>query len=333
MLVLVLLVAGCSLGGAGSGSGPGSGSRPASDEGQDQGPPWASGVWLGGARDARPVAEFGRWRGDPADTLTTYPAYDTWEELATSDWHVSTFEGFGGRLVYGLPLLPSEERASLADVAAGRHDDVWRAVAADLEDNGREDSWVRVGLEANGTWFPWGATARTAADFKAAFRHVVEVLRAEVPGLRFVFDISCSVALKGAQGDRLASLTDLYPGDEWVDVVGCDHYDSYTAIARDEAEWEDTLRPPTGPGLSDVVEFAQQHGKELAVPEWGLTTPSSEGGGDNPFFLRRMHAFFEEHQDVLAFENYFDEPAAYLQSSLFLEPQNPRSARVYRELW
>ena len=46
-----------------------------------------------------------------------------------------------------------------------------------------------------------------------------------------------------------------------------------------------------------------------------------------------MYQFFFQHRDVLAFENYFDEPDPYLGSSLFLEPQNPRSAAAYRELW
>ena len=298
----------------------------------DSGPPWPSGVWLGGVDDADRVAEFGRWRGSAADTLTVYPAYATWRELAASDWHVTTFEGYAGRLVYGLPLLPSDQPATLADVAAGRHDDVWHAVAEHLVDNGREDSFVRIGLEANGTWFPWGATADTADDFRAAYRHVAELLAEAVPDLTFVFDISCGVALEG-DDDRLASLERLYPGDDVVDVVGCDHYDSYTAIARDEAEWADSVAPETGPGLADVAAFARARGKQLAVPEWGLSSERSEGAGDNPYFIRRMHAYFEENQDVLAFENYFDEPDDYLGSALFLEPQNPRSARVYRELW
>jgi hypothetical protein len=298
----------------------------------DTGPPWASGVWLGGVVDAARVAEFGRWRGSPADTLTVYPAYATWRELAASDWNVSTFEGYPGRLVYGLPLLPSDQSATLADVAAGRYDDIWRAVAGQLSDNGREDSFVRVGLEANGTWFPWGATARTAGDFKAAYRRVATLLSRAVPDLTFVFDISCGVALEG-DDNRLASLERLYPGDDVVDVVGCDHYDSYSAIARNDAEWADAIAPKAGPGLADVAAFARDRGKQLAVPEWGLSAPRSEGAGDNPFFIRRMYEYFEENQDVLAFENYFDEPNPYLGSALFLKPQNPRSARVYRELW
>jgi len=293
---------------------------------------WPSGVWLGGAGKTRKVNAFGAWRGTEVGAVTAYPAYATWREMETSNWHVASFNGFEGRLAYGLPLL-ADEGGTLQEVAAGKHDGTWRAVARTLLRYDRGDSFVRVGLEANGTWFRWGATAETADDFKAAYRHVVKVMRQTAPELEFVFDISCSVALEGVENDRMASLTRLYPGDDVVDVVGCDHYDSWSAIARSEKEWEDTIKPDSGPGLTDVVKFAREHDKQFAVPEWGLSSKSAEGAGDNPFFIKKMYQFFYNHRDVLAFENYFDEPDPYLGSSLFLEPQNPKSAAAYRELW
>lgn len=293
---------------------------------------WESGVWLGGALDAKTAQAFGRWRGRPVDVLTAYPAYATWEELATSEWHVATWDGLDAKLGYGLPLLPSDEAATLAEVAAGDHDDVWRSIARILVRHDRGHGYVRIGLEANGTWFPWGATAKTAEDFKAAFRHVAQVMGAVAPRLEFVFDISCGVPLTGAEEDRMAPLERLYPGDDVVDVVGCDHYDSWSLAATDESGWEKSQKPPGGPGLPEVADFARAHGKSFAVPEWGLTSRASHGSGDNPYFIERMFAFFYAQRDVLAFEAYFDEPGA-LESSIFQEPQNPKSAEVYRELW
>lgn len=327
---MALLASGCS--GADTGDG-GDDERDPHAAALASGPPWESGVWLGGALDNEVISAFGEWRGDPADTVTTYPAYDTWKEIETSEWHVSTFNGFEGQLVYGLPLLPSEEEATLKEVARGDRDRVWRSVARTLARHDRGDSYVRIGLEANGTWFPWGATAATATDFRQAFRRVATVMAKEAPDLRFVFDISCGVALEGAENDRMASLTRLYPGNDVVDVVGCDHYDSWTAIARNTEEWNETVRPQSGPGLNDLVQFARRHQKPFAVPEWGLTARHANGAGDNPYFIRKMFAFFKAHRKELAFENYFDEPDQYLGSSLYQQPQNPRSAAVYRELW
>lgn len=296
------------------------------------GSPWASGAWVGGDSSTAAISSFGQWRGRQADTVTTYPAYDTWAEIIGSDWHVSNFDGFPGKLVYGLPLLPSKEPATLADVAAGAHDDVWRAVADTLVKHGRSDSYVRIGLEANGTWFPWGATADDATDFIAAYRHVAGVMAQVAPRLQFVFDISCGAPLRGSQ-DRLAALEDLYPGDDVVDVVGCDFYDAWSTKVRDDQELQDVLAPSSGPGLQDLVDFARAHGKRFAVPEWGLTSADEHGSGDNPFFIQEMYQFFYENRKTLAFENYFDEPAAYLGSSLYREGQNPQSGEEYRRLW
>ncbi len=296
------------------------------------GAPWTSGGWVGGDSSTPAIEQFGQWRGKPAGTVTTYPAYETWAEIIGSDWHVSNFDGFKGKLVYGLPLLPSKEPATLQEVAAGEHDDVWRAVADTLVKHRRGDSYVRIGLEANGTWFPWGATADTAKDYIAAYRHVADVMTKRAPHLRLVFDISCGAPLRGSQ-DRLAPLTDLYPGDDVVDVVGCDFYDAWSTKVRDAAEVQDALAPDSGPGLEDLVDFAHRHHKPFAVPEWGLTSTDEHGSGDNPFFIQTMYEFFYANRRSLAFENYFDEPSPYLESSLYRAGQNPRSGEEYQRLW
>ncbi len=292
---------------------------------------WTSGVWTGGSMGAGSAQQFALWRGSRVETATTYPAYETWEELTGSEWHVSVFAGFSGRLVYGLPLLP-KAGGSLTDVAAGARDDVWRSVAGDLVKHRFGDSYVRVGLEANGTWFPWGTTASTAGQFIDAFRHVVKVMRDVGPDLRFVFDITCGAGLPGSTG-RLDSVTRLYPGDDVVDVVGCDVYDSYTTSVRSAADETNVLRPADAAGLLDVLEFARSHGKLFAVPEWGLTKESAQGAGDNPVFITVMQRFFARNAKYLAFENYFNEPGDYLQSSLWESAQNPAASRVYRRLW
>lgn len=294
---------------------------------------WLSGAWSGGGISIKRIDGFGSWRGQPTDVVTTYPAYDTWEELRASEWHVSTFDGYKGRLAYGLPLLPKKEgEGSLGDVVDGKYDDVWNAIAKDFEKNERSDSFVRIGLEANGTWFPWGATAERAARYKEAWRHVHSILKARSPELVFVFDITCGKALEGGN-NRMDSLNKLYPGDDVVDVVGCDHYDSYTVKSRNAAEWKHTLRPEKAAGLADVADFARAHRKKFAVPEWGLTASNKDGAGDNPYFIYSMYGFFQQNKDILAFENYFNEPDEYLGSSLWGPVQHPAAAAEYRKLW
>jgi hypothetical protein len=295
--------------------------------------PWLSGVWAGGdvGTGAR-VEAFGAWRGTPVDAVTMYPAYRTWEEIEASTWHIETYADTPAVLVYGLPMLPSNGEGSFASILAGEHDAVYAKVARDLVTRGRGSSVVRIGLEANGDWFPWNATADTAPAFRAAFRHVVSVLRAEAPELVIDFDIACGTQLRGQRG-RTDALELLYPGDDAVDLVGCDAYDWYHTASRDQQSWERTLRPTSSVGLADVADFARSRGKGMSVPEWGLASPEEEGLGDNPYFITQVRGFFEANSDVLVLEGYFSEPETSLASSIWDPDQNPRSSEVYARLW
>jgi hypothetical protein len=293
---------------------------------------WLSGAWTGGGMTTARINAFGAWRGQPADVVTTYPAYETWDELRNSEWHVKTFDTYSGKLSYGLPLLPKNKQGSLAEVAGGRYDDVWISVAQSLLQHKRGNSFVRIGLEANGTWFPWGATAERADQYQAAWKHVHDVMKAKAPDLVFGFDITCGKSLEGGS-NRMDNLNRLYPGDDVVDVVGCDHYDSYTVKSRNDSEWQRTLRPANAAGLADVADFARQHHKKLAIPEWGLTALNKDGAGDNSFFIYSMYGFFQQNKDILVYENYFNEPDEYLGSSIWEPVQHPKASAEYRKLW
>jgi hypothetical protein len=297
-----------------------------------EGRTWLSGGWPGGSYSANRINAFGAWRGQPEDLVTTYPSYDTWDEMRKSDFHIANFDNFKGRLADGLPLLPNHDDGTLGDVAAGKYDDVFTGIAKTLVQHKREDSFLRIGLEANGTWFPWGATADRAEHYKAAWRHVQGVLKAVSPKFTFVFDITCGKVLEGGSG-RLDSLTKLYPGDDVVDIVGCDHYDSYHVKATDAAGWAQALHPKDAAGLADVADFARQHGKKMAVPEWGLTSTAKDGAGDNPAFINYMYQFFEQNKANLAFEAYFNEPMDTVGSSIWDPVQNPKSSKEYARLW
>ncbi len=294
---------------------------------------WHSGIWAGGdtARTSR-VESFGRWRGTATDAATMYPESRTWQSIHDSHWHLTTYAGFEGTLVYGLPMLPERGEGDFSTIRNGDHDWVYRKVARDLVNEGRGRSIVRIGWEANGDWFPWQATAATATDYVGAYRHIVGVLRSIAPELIIDFDIACGTELRG-QKDPLSALTKLYPGDDVVDLVGCDTYDWYHTKAQDDVSWLAAIRPRDRVGIADVADFARAHGKGMSVPEWGLASRAEGGLGDNPFYLEKMRSFFEANADVLVLESYFSEPQTSLANSIWNPDQNPRSAAVYRRLW
>jgi hypothetical protein len=191
---------------------------------------------------------------------------------------------------------------------------------------------VRIGWEANGDWFPWSAQAADAAAYVAAYRHIVRVLTDIGPDLVIDFDLACGTPLRG-QTDRLDALNILYPGDDVVDLVGCDFFDWYGTTSTDEASWMRSIKPGNAVGIQDVADFARARGKGLSYPEWGLASHQESGAGDNPYFIEKMRSFFEANADILVLEGYFSEPETSLANSIWDPAQMPRSADVYKRLW
>lgn len=294
---------------------------------------WHSGVWPGGGTiSAERANAFGSWRGAPIDAAVTYPATGSWQQIQGSSWHIETYNGLQGVLAYGLPMLPDDDVGDFRSIIRGEHDEVYRQVAEDLLADGRGRSIVRIGWEANGNWFPWNVRVDQADEYIAAYRHIVGVLRRTAPELVIDFDIACGTTLRGQQ-NRTDALTKLYPGDDVVDLVGCDIYDWYGTTATDDASWQRSLRPEGAAGIADVADFASKHGKGLTFPEWGLASSAEHGAGDNPYFIERMRGFFESHAQIMVLENYFNEPDTSLANSIWDPAQMPKASQTYRRLW
>lgn len=296
--------------------------------------PWHSGAWVGERFNSDGIAGFGRWRGRPADVVTTYSARGSYQEIMTDTWPITTWQGFPGRLSYGLAMLPDDGSGSFTSISAGAQDSVWRKVAWDLARHGRGNSIVRIGWENNLPDWRWQVTAASAPQFKTAFQRIVTVMRSEAPGLRFDFTVNCGSGLSGSS-DRLAPLTAVYPGDDVVDLVGCDTYDWWNTHATSAATWGRVLHPAEGPGLADVAAFAKAHGKGASFPEWGLSrrVGGNNAGGDNSFYISAMFDFLAANSQVVAYECYFDEPSSYIANSLWGYGQNPKAAAMYARLW
>ncbi len=298
---------------------------------------WHSGAWVGGGTPSTArINAFGDWRGSSADAVTYYPERGSWAQLRNSDWHVGVWDGFAGRLIYGIPLLPSDGSTTLAQVATGEHDADFRAVAQTLNRHGRGNSVVRIGWEANGAgWWPWSVTSSNAATYRAAFARAAGALKSVAPGLVIDFDINCGTGLDGAS-DRLAALTQLYPGDSVVDVVGCDSYDWWQTKGPDAATFASAIAPRSSPGLADVATFARNHGKGMSVPEWGLAkghVGMQEGQGDDAHFIQAMYGFFKANSDVLVYESYFNEPDPYIANGIWSTVQMPQASSAYQRLF
>jgi len=289
------------------------------DEAPVREPIWGLGVSAGGPNG---VGQYERWLGREIKLVNVYLSRRGWLALEHSVAPAARmWEGRDVRLVVGVPMLPPSG-ATLAEGAEGAYDRHFRRVAEELVAHGHEDAVIRVGWEFDASWYAWDAR-RDPDSYRAFFRRIVEEMRS-VEGSRFWFDWNSS----GGDGTDPSSL---YPGDDVVDIIGLDIYDSSSrpVTADPEARWLDHRQRPGG--LDWLVSFAAERGKPISLPEWGLSTRHVDGAEpDNPDFVRRMHEFIEEH-DVLYysyFEHDNDEGSFALSSGTF-----PLAAETYRQLF
>ncbi|MEJ5231642.1 MAG: glycosyl hydrolase [Geminicoccaceae bacterium] len=229
----------------------------------------------------------------------------------------------GRVLAISTPLLTNESKGQFDACARGSFDWVWRQVATALTRNNVPDTIIRLGAEANGTWTPYSINGNYAG-FKACFRRAVEVMRSVQPRLRFEWSMNRSV-----YSSKLNTLvTQAYPGNDVVDIIGLSFYDHWPA-ATSQSVWNTSFKPE----LDFWTRFARENGKKLAFGEWGLGDKRG-GAFDNPLYITNMNAFFNANRDIIAYESYFN-CSGSLGTSYLVYPEryNPRAAATYRNLW
>jgi Big-like domain-containing protein/glycosyl hydrolase family 26 len=301
LLVVIALAATLSLGATAAASTPG---QP------------AIGVYTGPAEQAEHDG-FSAWLGNEATYAMDFvDDSQTWPNIASnSDWLLDPWASWvrakaGRRLVISVPMLNQASSGRLADGARGAFDGYFRTLAQEIADKGLGNAIIRLGWEANGDWYPWKASTDPTA-WKAFFRRIVGVMRAVQPKVsgqpRQAFEFLLTYN-RGTSGTAIRFAT-IYPGDDVVDLLGLDVYDSkwLDTTSTPEVRWSEALNEEMG--LDAFKAFAASHGKQMSIPEWGLTQrgwDDNGGVGDNPYFVDRMGDWFSANAAALRFQSYFD---------------------------
>jgi hypothetical protein len=177
------------------------------------------------------------------------------------------------------PVDSSGNDIPLSKIAAGEYDSYIKKDAEIAK------SWggrllVRFAYEMNlspKAGIPWGGgsgafAGNTAADYIAAWRHVVSIFRASGAGnAEFVWAPNID--------DGGIPFTQYFPGEEWVDDVGLDGYNWGSAFAAQGHSWlslGDTF-------ASSYATLTQLSSKPVMITE----TASAEIGGDKAGWIRR----------------------------------------------
>ena len=188
------------------------------------------------------------------------------------------------RLYLGVAMAPSGSSPAQTPANLDVYEELGRTLVAD----GQSYAILRVGWEWSMKIFPWGVQNTTPAQYVTAFDDIVTAMRS-VPGEHFLFDWCAVQGAVPTNGSYAAS----YPGDQYVDYIGTDVYDNPTV------SWADGLI--SAGGLSSTVAFAEQHGKYVSIPEWGLD------GYDDPTFIDDMHGFIADPANHVAYSSYFSD--------------------------
>ena len=298
---------------------------PAGFGGRVSGLRWASGSTAG------PL--FGEWRGRPQDIHNIFASFNTWDEaLRLPGWALTRRLAASGRLSVGLGLLSREQRLNFAACVGGQNDARVRTFVRGLRANGADNAIIRLGWEMNASSFPWGVGRIPNAIplYRQCFARIANIIRSEAPDMLIEWP-------PRRETERQLSLESIYPGDEFVDIIGVLYYDWWPA-APTEAEWNRAIvqrdRRGGPKGLATWLDFAQQRGKPLSVPEWGIGKHGDLDPFDNPLFIEKMYEFFYNNFDGIAYETYFNG----WRHRIFAagEAQRvvaPRSAATYRRLY
>lgn len=311
------------------------------------------GTWWSGQSDASTTKDgsFAAWRGRDVEIVGLWAAtYSAQDAIDTPRWNVaspSQYPQFAAyvnatRLDYAFGALLDGE--SWAKAAAGAYDSRWIDQLDVLRSSwGNRPAgavYLRFAHEFNGSWYPWRVTPADTANFKAAWVRWAGLARQHFPGARIVW---CPNAGSSYEYD----VRTLYPGDPVVDVIGVDQYNfwPWANTAQElQAKWEATDRGgPRGP--ETFRRFAAEHGKPMALPEWGNDSRAGDasGGGDSPAFIAFVHDWLLANGSrtpaagKVEYEIYFNVPG-YGDSLFSLypedrEPGNTQAAATYRQLW
>jgi hypothetical protein len=275
--------------------------------------PWRSGAHTGSF--PADYTAFETWRGHALDGTLQYTDRGSWSGIE-SPW----FFGYTwpGETIVAQPGWPEGSGGSLSKCAQGKYDSHWRTYGSNLAAAGGApaDTMTELMWEMNGNWWEWSATNVTT--YINCWRKIVNAVHATDPTARFMWTINAHSG--GVTGNPMSA----YPGDTYVNVVGIDAYDHYP---RSMNQTEFDTQANAVAGITWTYSQAAAHGKQYAIPEWGVEQPfDADHGGDNPFFVTAMQDWFRAHVASIYIESYFD--AA--QSTIFQPPAaNPNSGAEY----
>ena len=191
--------------------------------------------------------------------------------INTISWHMRN-------PVTGKDVYDTTPAVSAILPGGARHDDYRKEldqfasfIRSLTDENGRPIPIIfRPFHEHTGEWFWWGKSNCTAEEYAELWRFTVKYLRDDKNLHNLLYAYSPAKNPEGSEDLYLWG----YPGDEYVDVLGYDHYCQDTTEAL--------------PGLRLVVRLARERNKLPAFTETGVPKGTELAGPGNYFTDRLL---------------------------------------------
>jgi hypothetical protein len=160
--------------------------------------------------------------------------------------------------------LVNQASWSLGAVASGQDDAVLRAVAGTIVQYG-DLVVIRYAPEMNGDWAPWGVIdGNTPAQYITAWQHVVTLFRqAGATNALWLW------APNITRGAVVRGISQFYPGDSWVDLVGFTGY----GVGQSSFGVEDSAGDTFDPTMQLLAPYST---KPVVLAEMGVSGPNKD---------------------------------------------------------
>lgn len=314
--------------------------------------------WFGANPNARALDFY------PSDSWSNMKS--TW---MLTPWKNQTVPGTTRKYspTWGMAMLPRDGVSNIADGAAGAYtggangtdpsvSNPWRAIATNLKTafspTAANPVIIRLGAEFNlhntNNPSPYELTPSNYTQWKAYWRLIVTEMRKVSPD-GFLFDWNMvpgpSNVTDPATGKKFL-LKNGYPGDDVVDIIGMDAYNaSWPAFSDPAARWtwiygaanlEQGNATQCGQGIAYWIQFAKDRPspRKISFPEWGtgVRPNDSNAGGDDPYYVQKMHETMVANASILRYHDYWDYEASDFNCRLSNDNYSA-SGRMFRRLF
>lgn len=182
-----------------------------------------------------------------------------WGAGPVNAYRTATEFGVDG-LAIGLSLTENEHPGKLRRLVDGEFDPQIRQLAR-FSAKVKGPVYLRIGYEFDGAW---NEGYQNAADYKAAFKRIVDVLRQEqADNVETVWQAGASTTDDIIDGGH-EDITRWYPGDGFVDWMGL----SWFMNPHETVQVSSSYSPKTPLELTEeVLAFARQRGKPVMIAE------------------------------------------------------------------